>query len=349
MNIIFNIVFTAAGRRLGMLEVMNTPKKLSSLVMSMLTVMLFGAAFAQPEQHSYFVGTIGDDVVQVELIIDNGSVRGSFYDSAGTERTLEGGLGNRSELSVVVLGADEMQLATMTGVLEPTRFEGDYTPSGSETSLAVAWQTVADYAYLRFDQNMLESSTVFPYFTADASLLNADWQSRALGEHLEFVREGQDYMDEIAEGDFVTGYFRDARHDIVYYASDLVSVLETVSVYTGGAHPNFYYNAYNVGIAQDAVPFRLGDVLASGGVSFLSDYVIDELREQEGALYVRDGSIAAFDEQMLSVFVVSPAGLRIYFAPYAVGPYAAGAFEVMVPWGELEPYIPADSPLARFL
>ncbi|MDZ7703605.1 MAG: DUF3298 domain-containing protein [Trueperaceae bacterium] len=327
---------------------MNISRQLTSTVMVGVLV-LFGAAFAQPEQHSYLVGTIGEDAVQVELIVDNGSVRGSFYDSAGTERTLEGGLGNRAELSVVVLGADQTQLATITGVLEPTRFEGDYTPSGADTSLAVALQTVADYAYLRFDQNMIEASTVFPYFIAGSrgNILNDDWQSRAIDEHLSFVREGQDYMDEMAEGSFVTGYFLDAQHDIVYYASDLISVLETVSVYTGGAHPNLYYNTYNVGLGQDAVPFGLRDVLGESGVAAVRDYVVAELREQEGAVWVQESG--TLDDESLSVFVVTPTGLRFHFAPYVVGPYAAGTFEVLVPWGGLEPYIPTDSPFARFL
>ena len=332
-----------------MLGAMNIFRQLTSTVMVGVLVLL-GAAFAQPEQHSYFIGTIGEDAVQVEIIVDNGSVRGSFYDSAGAERTLEGGLGNRAELSVVVLGADQAQIATITGVLEPTRFEGDYTPSGADTSLAVVLQTVADYAYLRFDQNMIEASTVFPYFIASSrgSILNTDWQSRALDEHLSFAREGQDYMDEIADGDgFFTGYFRDAQHDIVYYAPDLISVLETVSVYTGGAHPNLYYSVYNVGLGQDAVPFGLGDVLGEGGVTAVRDYVVAELSEQEGAVWVQESG--TLDEAALNMFVVTPAGLRFYFAPYVVGPYVAGTFEVLVPWGGLEPYIPADSPFARFL
>ncbi len=322
------------------------------MMITVLVTLFFQSAFAQPEQHSYFVGTIGDRAVQAELVVDNGSVSGSFYyDDEGTVLRLEGQSGNRGELSARVLGDAETVLGMVEGVLEPTRFEGTYTPSANASELrSVVWQEVAEFVTLQFNQDILEAETVFPHFTTDASILNSDWQPRALENHLSFAREGQDYL---GSREFLTMYFLHSNYDITYYSPDLISVLESVSIYAGGAHPNIFYNAYNVGIGQDAVPFMLGDVLSNGGLDFVAEYVLDDLREQ-GAESVVDGAITTLGEEELRNVVVSPAELRIHFAPYAVASYAAGTFEVLVPWEELEPYIPTayiptDSPFARFL
>jgi hypothetical protein len=47
---------------------------------------------------------------------------------------------------------------------------------------------------------------------------------------------------------------------------------------------------------------------------------------------VIDGSVTNFSAEELSSFAVSPAGIQIHFAPYAVGCYAEGSFVVHAPW-----------------
>jgi|GEM_PF-6250901 len=47
-------------------------------------------------------------------------------------------------------------------------------------------------------------------------------------------------------------------------------------------------------------------------------------------------------------FAFEPVGLRVNFVPYAVGAYAEGEYEFLIPWSEVRPVFRPDSPVQRF-
>lgn len=117
-----------------------------------------------------------------------------------------------------------------------------------------------------------------------------------------------------------------------YYSPRVLSLLGTGSVYTGGAHPNTFYRALTfervagVGVRELA----LRDLFRAAYADTLLTEVDRKLRAW-GAAWIVDGSVV-LQEADLNVFTLTRRGLRFAFAPYAVGPYAQGAFFVTVPY-----------------
>lgn len=330
---------------------------LNSLRLTLVTLvtwlLVLAVAFAQfgepaPERY-YLLGRLARVPVQVDLHLQPaddtlGEVGGQlFYETTGEIVMVSGTIDQRNRVALQLTSDMGEIIGSVTGSLTTTALEGNYTPIGASVS-PINWQIVALYASLRFNQRRIETATHVPQFTTSASILNRHWQQDAFADNLQFAREGQ--LD-VPEYDLF-GYWLEDNYDIAYYADDFVSVLRVYHVYGGGAHPNLFYEAYNVGIGQDIVELSLSDVLTSDGVAFVSEYVLDTLAER-GASFVLSGDIADLSEDDMSVFVVSPRGLHLHFAPYAVASYAEGTFEVVVPWEMLAEYVFADSPLVRFL
>lgn len=113
--------------------------------------------------------------------------------------------------------------------------------------------------------------------------------------------------------------------------------------YTGGAHGAATVRASNFSLEENRELF-LEDIFdpETDYLQFLSAYHADELREQYPAL---EGATVMFAQGLaprrenFSSFYLSPKGLRTQFQTYQVGPHAAGAPVVRVPFKELEPYL----------
>ena len=320
----------------------------------LLTTWLFTVAFAQlgepPEQRFYLLGELSGVPVQADLRLlpatdSPGSLEGQlFYETRGGVVQLSGNVDQRNNLTVQLENDLGEAVGSISGTLTERALEGTYTPALGADITPVNWRIVADYVTLSVNQNRIETTTSLPHFRESASLLSSLWQERAFADNLEFVREGQ---RDVLEYDLFSYWLEDTYH-ITYYAEDFVSVLQVISVYAGGAHPNLYYDAHNVGIGQDIAELTLRDVLTKRGLMVLSDYVLEQLSE-EGAEFVVSGSVSQLSEADMSAFVVSPQGLHLHFAPYAVGPYVQGTFEVVVPWPVLADYMQPENPLVRFL
>ena len=133
--------------------------------------------------------------------------------------------------------------------------------------------------------------------------------------------------------------------------SDFLSARSSIYSYTGGAHGNTFYRAFNLHIVDGTVrETSLGDLFTpgSGYLTPLSDYVLDDLRRQE-AYDVAEGMITELTEDDLAVFTLSPSGITFAFAPYHVGPYAQGSFFVTVPLEVVAAYAAGDGPLAALV
>lgn len=131
------------------------------------------------------------------------------------------------------------------------------------------------------------------------------------------------------------------KADYVVMHSDsarLISVKFEVHEYTGGAHGNFSFVVFNMGRVKGKVQrLMLGDFFESDTTyrKRVADLLLAKLKQDEGALFVRDGTVDSLTNDQLNLFVVQPDGLVFLFNPYDVGPWSSGAIQVKLTVEEL--------------
>ena len=107
---------------------------------------------------------------------------------------------------------------------------------------------------------------------------------------------------------------------------------------TGGAHPNTFRFTFNFGLVHGR-PQRLtlGDFFTpeSDYRTRVQSLLLARLHKDSRAAFI--GQYRALTAAQLNHFVVERGGLRFYFDPYEVGPYAAGPIDVMLTAAELGP------------
>lgn len=116
--------------------------------------------------------------------------------------------------------------------------------------------------------------------------------------------------------------------------------------YTSGAHGNHQSFGRSYVVKEGAIkPLWLEPLFAkpAKALEWLGVRVLADLARQ-GALSVTDGTIVD-GRGVLKEWALGEDGLRFFFAPYSVGPYAQGDFTVVVPYPELAPFLPPRSPL----
>lgn len=163
------------------------------------------------------------------------------------------------------------------------------------------------------------------------------------GEMAAYV--GENYE---ASGAPVTEYEDDAE-TFEAFMGDILSVCLRRYSYTGGAHPNSYVMGWLFDLASGQFildPSQLADdprafhdgaaelLIAKadsglpGPVEYWDDY--------QDIIRSGPGGVTLFDEE----------GMTVVYAPYELGPYAAGEVELHLSWEELEPLL-GQSGLAR--
>lgn len=123
--------------------------------------------------------------------------------------------------------------------------------------------------------------------------------------------------------------------------------------FTGGAHPNSFVYYYNFDI-RTAGELALDDL-------FIENYrpALDSIAEEHFRSYHELGPEEDIEEagfwfegghfRVNDNFLIETDGLRFYFNPYEVAPYAAGPTEITVPYADLEGLVLEDGPLAPFV
>lgn len=306
----------------------------------------------------YYLGTLGDVSIQMDLILEDSVARGHYYyDAVGLPLDLEGFIEEGAVRLEEYTSADTTLGRVLTGTFEGTlsdessdygaTFSGTWiTPQGN--ALPFTLNKIAEYADLDFKQTRITAKGIYPFFLSPFEELSAQLQDDLLNSLFDFVREGQDYA---LAGETFNGWWLERQQTISYASADLLSLSETLWVYTGGAHGNTGLMGHTFALVDDKVrALRLKDFFLEDAdyLAVLSPFVLEALRAQE-AQWVLNGDIDGFSKDDLSVVTLSPTGLTFGFEPYAVGPYAQGTFFIMVPFDTLKPIIDPEGPLARFL
>ncbi len=313
-----------------------------------LVICAFTGALAQ--ELNYYRGEIGGEPWQLELGIADGAVRGRLTHDRQPVQIEMGGTYSEADNSIVMRffePGDEFS-GTMVGEPDPLGvFKGNVLSTGGLTPFS--FEQVARYVDFSFKQGAIQATSTYPFFTASRlANMNEYVQPDLMAEQLEFVQMAQEAdLDDLVRH----GWWFDSHARVEYAAPGLLSSLVTVSYYTGGAHPNTHYWAYNLAYSGTRLrPFELGDLFTEGSdfLDLLNASILDSLLEQN-ADWVVNGSVAELSEAELQVFTLSPLGLQFVFAPYAVGPYSSGTYTALVPMSELEELLDPTGPAATLL
>lgn len=122
-----------------------------------------------------------------------------------------------------------------------------------------------------------------------------------------------------------------------------LSLVWQIYVYTGGAHSNLEISTFTYS-ATTGNTIELYDVFEDLDLALeiASDYAERELKrtleDMADLDMIREGT--APDVENFSRFALTPSGMRFYFPPYQVAPWAAGMQTVEVPLSELSPAKP---------
>lgn len=124
---------------------------------------------------------------------------------------------------------------------------------------------------------------------------------------------------------------------VSYYSPNIISIFYDHYEFTGGAHPNSFTHAINVGLINNK-PKRivLKDLLAPGITeSDILDKLVhprlNKIREDRVGEAVEALPVATNRE-----FVISKNGLTFVFDRYAVGAYVEGEYIVKLKWSDLK-------------
>src|SRR5262249_22163858 len=139
----------------------------------------------------------------------------------------------------------------------------------------------------------------------------------------------------------------DVSYEITAASKDFISALFSFYEYAGGAHPNTTTRSFNYDLNRNA-PVSLADLFTpnSNYLRVISDYSIRELKKLETVSSAEEGAGPKIEN--FHSWNITPAGLRITFDRYQVGPYVVGEHEVVIPYSLLKPIINTDGLLAQF-
>jgi Deacetylase PdaC/Protein of unknown function (DUF3298) len=316
------------------------------LVMKSFLLMLsFIATFAFSQdlsyQRFYYLGTVGEESVQLELTLNGNQAIGSYsYDIIGTPIDLRGSReGEETDTglpyTIQEFDGDGKAVARFEGELSSSSLEFGSTFTGTWTgdnglTLPFNLQRVAEFAKATFQQNRIESSVHYPVFTDElAGFNNVVDQQGQISSILKDFEQGQSIQK---DNELYNAWTIYADHTITYASSSLLSMLETIESYTGGAHGNLGFAGHTFLKEETGVRrLELRDLFTDNAdLEPMVEFITRDLTAQE-ATFVADGSVT-LGENSLFVFTLSPQSITFHFAPYEVGSYAEGPYESVVPF-----------------
>jgi hypothetical protein len=333
------------------------------LSLTVLIFLLFSALVSaqdKDEAKYYYIGKIGENLpIQMELSLDDGDVRGSYYyDKKGIPLSLSGEA-DLKESKIKLVESDDKKKKTgkFNGTFTPIpegmgiTIEGTWSNAEGKNELPFKLNKVANYDFSLIKQGKYsEAKWSYPKLISkneviqNVSIKLRDRMKPALEEFQKDAKEG--FMTDVITSTWLFTY----DYTIEYYSDELISFTGLVYSYTGGAHGNTYFVSSNYSVmGDDSTLLKLSDLFKkdSDYVKVLSEYCIKDLGKQ-GAGWVVNGEIKSLKEDEIGPFALSPRGVQFAFAPYAVGPYSEGAFFVTIDYGHLKSIINPDGPLAQF-
>ena len=313
------------------------------------------------EKRYYFTGTVGPgNKVQMDLVFDGEDVNGSYYyDKRGIPLSLSGSYDKESSvLTISEKGGKGLVSGTFKGkVVSDGRdfaksIKGEWSNQAGDKKLPFKLTKVSDFESSKVTEgDKIEAFVLYPEFLSpDAGIqtINTELSNSMKAARDKFIKEAKGYVE---KGEVTAGCQQDRSFGIAFYSDSLISLIGEVYEFTGGAHGNTNFMSSNYAIKEGrASLLKLSDLFEPGSdyIKAISKYCMDELLVKRAG-WVVNGELTSLSEKDLSVFALSPEGIKFAFAPYAVGSYAEGPYFVTVPFNELRSMIDPGGPLAIFL
>lgn len=126
----------------------------------------------------------------------------------------------------------------------------------------------------------------------------------------------------------------------------LISFRYDVGTYTGGAHPNSYIKVFTFAVIGGRTKsLTLSDVLLRGkrATDFSKSVLLPAINQAKKEREADPASSLTVDQ--LNSFVIHSEGLTWHFAPYELGPYTEGGYEIKLTWAQMKGYIDPAGPV----
>ena len=153
-----------------------------------------------------------------------------------------------------------------------------------------------------------------------------------------------------------------------FLSESALSIVFTSMVYTGGAHENFRYVTENFALLPSVQFLPLAYFFKYDYRKTLGALSIEALKKQawerslsneskeffsniyDGDGFAKDWLVegTTFEDNKKVYFTFSGEGLTLYFPPYHVAPFAAGTWEVTLPYYDLREILRSDGPHRLF-
>ncbi|MFA5936054.1 MAG: DUF3298 and DUF4163 domain-containing protein [Patescibacteria group bacterium] len=157
----------------------------------------------------------------------------------------------------------------------------------------------------------------------------------------EFRKIQGEFENESSEIPNEPNWFLGQDFDVYTGAFGRFSIVMEGSEYTGGAHPNAFYDTVVFDLStKKEVMFKDLFTSPEEGLVFVSDYAITELTERNTQAEFTDDewmqSGAGPKEDNYTTWYLTEKELVIIFTPYQVAAYAAGPSEVRIPYDAMK-------------
>ena len=205
----------------------------------------------------------------------------------------------------------------------------------------------AQYSTWSFAQGRINAGYTYPHIRPGGEGVNELLEGAGRRRVERFVDEGRRYA---AEGILGWAWEQQEYVTLEGLAGSYLSMLNTIYSYTGGAHPNTFFESYLYEVRPSGVTALSVDDLFradSNWLGRLTPLILADLESQDAA-WVTQGQVVELTRQDLATFTLGPTGLTFHFSPYAMGPYVQGSFTVTVDYGQLVGLAPAGGALEQF-
>lgn len=248
-------------------------------------------------------------------------------------------------------GAYSMERSAGSGDMETWQETPEAGSVESEPLICIVFSQYSDSVAADDGTKLFVSQANVPEIVTEEDALNR-WLASAVQSAADETADDLRLVAQIAEEDYRASAGEEGIGFYAYsYYSDVsverlddhvISFLQVNSVYSGGAHPNYAQEAYNLDLNGQML-LSLDDVILPGGVSLLQQQVLEQLLQRFGGLE-NSGLYGDYAEIVKSHFredsptpnwYFSVNGLVVYFNCYDIAPYAAGIIKVEFPYETL--------------
>lgn len=241
-------------------------------------------------------------------------------------------------------------------------------PQVSISQTANSWYT-EDGDTLLLDETHCTVEIINDGFDNLADALRNWSKERSFGDDADnmLLQDAKDHFSSIDEISYFSSYYSYEDTRIGRSDAHILSLIETGSEYTGGAHGNHGSIGYTFDVQSGKI-LALEDLLTDkeGFYAKATDYITDKLYETyDEGLYPEYKQIVAdsWTGEFSIKYYLDASGIVIIYNPYEVGPYAMGEADVTLPYSKfgeyLDPnyvttqgaviaYVPANEDIAAF-